>query len=130
NDGLVGVKKLPIRAQDTIEGWYWKNSGRELAGLVQQVVIPDSAGLGYGWDFVNSSSDSVETKPVRLRRNKFLLFRNNPLKDSPTGVSSLNGAWQAWKYKTAFQEAEAIGAAQDVNGFKVLYLPPQYMASD
>jgi len=130
NDGLVGVKKLPIRSQDTIEGWYWKNSGRELAGLVQRVVIPDSATPDYGWDFVNTSTASTKTKPVRLARKKFLLFRNNPLKDSPTGVSSLNGAWQAWKYKTAYAEAEAIGTAQDSNGFKVLYLPPQYMAAD
>lgn len=129
DDGLVGIKKLPIRAQDTIEGWYWKNSGRELAGLVQRVVVPDNAG-GNGWDFVNATSSTSQTKPVRLPRKKFLLFRNNPLKDSPIGVSSLNGAWQAWKYKTAYAEAEAIGCAQDANGFKVLYLPPQYMASD
>lgn len=129
NDGLVGIKKLPIRAQDTIEGWYWKNSGRELAGLVQRVVVPDNAG-GNGWDFVNATASTSQTKPVRLPRKKFLLFRNNPLKDSPIGVSSLNGAWQAWKYKTAYAEAEAIGCAQDANGFKVLYLPPQYMAAD
>lgn len=129
DDGLVGIKKLPIRAQDTIEGWYWKNSGRELAGLVQRVVVPDNAGVA-GWDFVNATASTSQTKPVRLPRKKFLLFRNNPLKDSPIGVSSLNGAWQAWKYKTAYAEAEAIGCAQDANGFKVLYLPPQYMASD
>lgn len=131
DDGLVGVKKLPIRAQDTIDGWYWKNNGRELAGLFQRIVVPDS-GDGNGWDFVNSStvSGAVEGGVKKIPRKKFLLFRNNPLKDSPVGTSPLNGCWQAWKYKTAFQEAEAIGAAQDVNGFKVLYLPPQYMAAD
>ena len=130
NDGLVGVKKLPIRSQDTIEGWYWKNSGRELAGLVQRVCIPDNAQASDGWDFVNANLQSVKGGSKKIARKKFLLFRNNPLKDSPVGTSPLNGCWQAWKYKTAFQEAEAIGAAQDVNGFKVLYLPPQYMASD
>jgi len=130
NDGLVGVKKLPIRAQDTIEGWYWKNSGRELAGLVQRVVVPDGANPSYGWDFVNASAENVQGGVKRIPRKKFLLFRNNPLKDSPCGVSSLNGAWLAWKFKTAFQESEALSCAQDVNGFKVLYLPPQYMASD
>jgi hypothetical protein len=130
DDGLVGVKKLSIRSQDTIDGWYWKNNGRELAGLVQRVVIPDSASPDYGWDFANTTLDSMEGGVRRIPRKKFLLFRNNPLKDSPIGTSPLNGCWQAWKYKTAFQEAEAIGAAQDVNGFKVLYLPPQYMAAD
>lgn len=130
NDGLVGVKKLPIRSQDTIEGWYWKNSGRELAGLVQRVCIPDNAQASDGWDFVNANLQNVKGGSKKIARKKFLLFRNNPLKDSPVGTSPLNGCWQAWKYKTAFQEAEAIGAAQDVNGFKVLYLPPQYMAAD
>lgn len=130
DDGLVGIKKLPIRAQDTIDGWYWKNSGRELAGMVQRVYVPDNAQPSTGWDFVNASLQTVEGGSKRIPRKKFLLFRNNPLKDSPVGTSPLNGCWQAWKYKTAFQEAEAIGAAQDVNGFKVLYLPPQYMASD
>jgi len=108
NDGLVGVKKLPIRAQDTIEGWYWKNSGRELAGLVQRVCIPDNAQASDGWDFINTQSVTARGGSKKIPRKKFLLFRNNPLKDSPTGSSPLSGCWQAWKYKTAFQESEAI----------------------
>ena len=85
NDGLVGVKKLPIRAQDTIEGWYWKNSGRELAGLVQRVCIPDNAQASDGWDFVNANLQNVKGGSKKIARKKFLLFRNNPLKDSPVG---------------------------------------------
>lgn len=107
NDGLVGLKKLAFRSQDSIEGWYWDASGRNLAGLVQRVTGPDSAGTWNGWDFVNSSVKEGGTK--KIPRKKFLLFRNNPLKDSPVGTSCLNGCWMAWKFKTSFQEAEAIG---------------------
>lgn len=128
NDGLVGIKKLPIRSQDSIERWYWKNNGRELAGCVQNVVTPGTEGSSNGWDFVATNSSPLTQK--KIPRKKFLLFRNNPLKDSPVGTSPLNGAWQAWKYKQAYQESEAIAVAQDSNGFKVLYIPPEYMTTD
>jgi hypothetical protein len=133
DDGLVGLKKLPIRSQDTIDGWYWKNQGRELAGLVQRVVVPDNAtdNTGSGWDFVNSSAtNGIQPILKKIPRKKFLLFRNNPLKDSPIGIPSLHGCWMAWKFKVAFQESEAISVAQEANSFKVLYLPPQYMSKD
>lgn len=127
NDGLVGIKKLPIRSQDSIERWYWKNNGRELAGCIQNVMLPGTESSN-GWDFVSTSSN--QTMEKKIPRKKFLLFRNNPLKDSPCGTSPLNGAWQAWKYKQAYQESEAIAVAQDSNGFKVLYIPPEYMTTD
>ena len=127
NDGLIGIKKLPIRSQDSIERWYWKNNGRELAGCIQNVMLP-GVESSNGWDFVSTSSN--QTMEKKIPRKKFLLFRNNPLKDSPCGTSPLNGAWQAWKYKQAYQESEAIAVAQDSNGFKVLYIPPEYMTTD
>lgn len=127
NDGLIGIKKLPIRSQDSIERWYWKNNGRELAGCIQNVMLPGTESSN-GWDFISTSSNQTIEK--KIPRKKFLLFRNNPLKDSPCGTSPLNGAWQAWKYKQAYQESEAIAVAQDSNGFKVLYIPPEYMTTD
>jgi hypothetical protein len=126
DDGLIGIKKLAIRSQDSIDGWKWKNKGRELAGLYQNVVVPGRNEDYSGWDI----SYSEETQRKFIPRKKFLLFRNNPIKDSPTGISPLNGCWQAWKYKQAYMESEAIRCANDVNGFKILYLPPQYMKED
>lgn len=126
DDGLVGIKKLPIRAQDSIDGWKWKNKGRELAGLYQNVIVPGQPEDYTGWDYVYGE----ETARKFIPRKKFLLFRNNPLKESPVGISPLNGCWQAWKYKKAYEESLAIAVAQDANGFKVLYLPPQYLKAD
>ena len=127
------IKKLALRPQDTIESWKTKNNGRDLAGFYQYVILPTNSSL-MGSDFVNNPSSAIDSslKPVTkfIKRAKFLHFRNAPLKDNPEGTSPLNGAWQAWKYKQAYQESEAIAVAQDSNGFKVLYLPPQYMATD
>lgn len=127
DDGLVGIKKLPIRSQDTVEGWYWKNQGRDIAGFYQRICNPGNASY-VGWDFVQTADNENTLK--KIPRKKFMLFRNNPLKNSPVGTSPLNGAWQAWKYKQAYQESEAIAVAQDSNGFKVLYIPPEYMTED
>lgn len=129
NDGLIGIKKLPIRSQDTISDWVYKNKGRELAGLTQNVVVPSNANTTPQEYYTMLSTTFVNQKKF-IPRNKFLLFRNNPLKDSPIGSASLAGAWQAWKYKQSYQEAEALATAYDSTGFKVLYLPPQYMSED
>lgn len=107
NDGLIGIKKLPIRSQDTITDWVFKNKGRDLAGLHQEVYVPTNSLRGQ-----NATSlyvkDAYTRQEKYIPRKKFLLFRNNPLKDSPIGMSCLNGAWQAWKYKQSYQEAEAL----------------------
>lgn len=132
DDGLIRVRKLALRPQDTIESWKTKNNGRDLAGFYQYVILPTNSPLD-GNDFVNGGSTAnLSLTPVTkfIKRSKFLHFRNAPLKNNPEGTSPLNGAWQAWKYKQAYQESEAIAVAQDSNGFKVLYLPPQYMAAD
>lgn len=127
DDGLIAPKKLPTRSQDSITNWKWKNKGRELAGLYQSSLTSTNDSYS-GWDFVSTNAEALTEKFIP--RKKFLLFRNNPLKDSPTGVSQLNGAWQSWKYKKAYEESQAIAVAQDSNGFKVLYIPPQYMTTD
>lgn len=133
DDGLWGLRKLPIRGQGTIAEWEWKDSGRELDGLWQRAIIPTNLADGLTVDetwraLAPRSFDTYELKYIP--RKKFMLFRHNPQNDSPTGSSPLAGVWQAWKMKQAYQESEAIGTAQDNNAFKVLYLPPEYLVDD
>lgn len=125
DDGLIGIKKLPIRSQDSILGWDYKNQGRDLSGLWQLKNKPQ------GMDITYSMVDSIEIGSKQfIPRKKFLLFRHNPQKDSPQGESPLVAAWQSWKYRQAFLESEAMGVAADAHGFKVLYLPQQYLTED
>lgn len=125
DDGLVGIHSLPTRSQDSVSEWKFKNKGREISGFEQRTL----GGNGeLSWDFVNTLENGGGTKFIP--RKKYLHFRNNPIKDSPVGTSPLTGCYQAWKLKCAFIESEAIGVAQDANGFKVLYLPPQYMQAN
>lgn len=121
DDGFIGIKKLPLRSQDSIDRWEWKNKGREVAGLWQRVAVPSNKDLtSFPTNIIN---ENVE---VFLPRKKYLHFKNRGLKNNPWGESPLVGCWQSWKYKQAYQENEAISVASDAHGFKVLYLPSRY----
>ncbi len=121
NDGRVGIASLPIIAQDTIDSWDWDDEGRKLTGLYQLVVKPT------GKEKVQSIGVHDD---VFIPRKKFLHFRNQPIKDDPTGQSPLNSCWWAWKFKVALEEQEAMGISSDLRGLRVLYIPPRYMAED
>lgn len=122
DDGLIGIKKLPIRAQDSIIGFEWKNKGRDIAGVWQKVIIPK--GVDGAKDF---DGNDVSKDRVFINRDKFLLFRTGTKKDNPYGTSPLISAWKAWKYKTSLEEHEMIGVAQDLRGMKVIYVHPKYL---
>ena len=120
DDGLVGLKCLPLIAQDTVSSWEWDDSGRNLSGLYQYSVEPGGKRVNL------KSSWKEEFIPVK----KFLLMRNSPIKNNPEGESPLKSVYMAWKYKTNLEEFQATGVSSDVRGLKVLYIPPRYMAED
>lgn len=120
SDGLYGIKELPLISQDTLSGWEWSETGRKVSGVWQWKNIPK------GKKFATFEH---EVDDVFIRREKFMLFRADPLKDSPIGSSPLNNIYIAWRYKTELEKQEALGVATDVRGMKVIYLPPQYMSA-
>lgn len=120
NDGKVGIKKLPIRSQDSISEWEY-NDDNDLIGLKQKVAkLTRSGGI-------NMRSLGEE---FRLPREKFLLFRLGKKKDSPVGESPLKACYYAWKYKTTCEELEAVGLSRDLSGVPIAWIPPQTMASN
>ena len=122
NDNRIGLKSLPIISQDSIEGWTFSSDGREVTGLVQRVNIPKSE--DNGWTYT-----AIKEK-VKIPRKKYLLFRNNPIKDTPEGESPLKDCYIAWRFKKALEEFESQGISSDLRGMKVLYLPPRYLDPD
>lgn len=121
NDGLVGIKKLPIRSQDTIDKWLYSEDGRTLLGVEQNLegVV----------DFYRYKSAAAQTK-VEIPRNKFLLFRANVRRDNPEGNSPLKSCYTSWKWRTTIEEHEAIGISREMRGIPVCYIPPRYMSVD
>lgn len=101
-DGLIGWKKLPIRAQETLHQWEYDNEDN-LLGMTQ-MPPPD-----FG----------TFTIPME----KALLFRTKSRKNNPEGRSILRNAYRSWYFKKQIQEVEGIGIERDLAGLPVLYFP-------
>ncbi|WP_278939111.1 phage portal protein family protein [Pseudomonas helleri] len=123
NDGKIGIKRLPVRAQESISKWLYTADGRDLIGLEQNVAALQGGGRYAGL----LSGGKTE---ITIPRKKFMLFRTDPVRDNPEGNSPLKGCYFAWKYRTTIEEQEAIGVTRDMNGMPTLYIPPRYMSED
>ena len=102
-DGLIGWRKLPIRSQDTLYGWEYKDDTDELIGMTQ-APPPNYEHL---------------TIPIE----KALHFRTRSRKDNPEGRSILRTAYRAYYFKKRLEEIEGYGMERDLAGFPVLYAP-------
>ena len=102
-DGLIGWRKLPIRAQDTLYGWEYKDDSDDLIGMTQ---APPPTFEHY-------------TIPIE----KALHFRTRSRKDNPEGRSILRTAYRAYYFKKRLEEIEGYGMERDLAGFPVLYAP-------
>lgn len=121
NDGIIGWKKLPIRAQETIEKFIFSSDGNDILGVKQNL-----SGIS---DQYNRFSDRVN-KEVVLPRNKIMLFRSGKHRGDPFGKSPLRDAYLAWRFLTALEDLEATSVSKDVSGIPVLSIPPQYLSED
>lgn len=124
NDGKIGIRKLPIRSQDTIKEWVYTDDGRELIAVKQDLCAVQN-GIRY-----QGLVDALGSTDITIPRKKFLLFRVDPKRDNPEGQSPLRNCYFAWKYRTIIEEQEAVGVARDMNGMPTLYIPPRYMSED
>jgi len=121
DDGLIGWRKMPIRAQESIEKFIYSEDGNEIIGVKQNFSkISDPYGR-----FSNRLTTSVV-----LPRSKFLHFRTGKHRGDPFGKSPLRDAYLAWRFLVALEELEATGVAKDLNGLPVLTLPAQYLSAD
>ena len=101
-DGLIGWRKLPIRAQETLYQWEYDEEDN-LLGMTQ---MPPP---GY----------QLYTIPIE----KAILFRTESRKDNPEGRSILRNAYRSWYFKRRIQEIEGIGIERDLAGLPVIHGP-------
>lgn len=103
DDGRIGVRKIAIRGQETLQNWIMDEDGG-ISGMVQN-------------DYWNGTGDIV------LPIERCLLFRTTSRKNSPEGVSVLRAAYRPWYYYCRIQEVEAIGIERDLAGLPVVRIP-------
>ena len=102
NDGLIGWRKLPIRAQETLYQWEYDNEDN-LTGMTQ--LPPPDYGL------------------ITIPLEKAMLFRTKSRKGNPEGRSILRNAYRSWYFKRRIQEIEGIGIERDLAGLPVITGP-------
>jgi len=101
-DGLIGWRKVPIRAQETLLRWEFDDEGGIQA--MTQLAPPDY-------------------KQVTIPIRKSLLFRTALHKGSPEGLSILRNAYRPWFFKKRIEEIEAIGIERDLAGMPIAKVP-------
>jgi hypothetical protein len=102
NDGRIGWRGMPIRAQSSLAEWEFNKYG-DVAAFIQ--------------------SCEPDFKYTRIPMSKGLLFRTRVSKDNPEGKSLLRNAYRSWFFKKHFEEIEGIGIERDLAGFPVLTAP-------
>lgn len=101
-DGLVGWRKLPIRAQETLYQWEYDEEDN-LLGMTQ---MPPQ-----------------DLRTFTIPIEKALLFRTKVRKNNPEGRSILRNAYRSWYFKRRIQEIEGIGIERDLAGLPVMNTP-------
>lgn len=104
-DNLIGWRKLPLRAQDTLYGWEYKEGTDELIGMTQ------------------APAPTFEHLTIPIE--KALHFRTRSRKDNPEGRSILRTAYRAYYFKKRLEEIEGYGMERDLAGFPVLSAPAE-----
>lgn len=119
DDGLIGVRKLSLRHQESIVKYTFKDDGETVEGIKQdKSLISDPFHRSY------------IRNTVVIPRSKMMLFVTGDLKSNPYGTSPLRNVYLPWKYLQAIEELEATGVAKDLQGIPVMRVPPQYLTED
>lgn len=119
NDGLVGIRKIAPRSQDTVTGWLFSEDGADLLGIEQDINT-----LQYAYKF--AAKKNIAGK-IEIDRNKFLLFSASATKGNPEGNSIYKNIYLAFKQLSLLQDQELLGIAKDIQGILKIAIPPRYL---
>lgn len=109
SDGKIGWRKMPLRAQESLDHWEFDDEGGVVA-------------------FVQRAAPDFTDVPIPMEKG--LLFRTTVYKNNPEGRSVLRSAYASWFYKKRIQTIEGTGVERDLAGFPVFWLPAEYLAAD
>jgi hypothetical protein len=105
-DGLIGWRKMPIRAQETLLRWSFDDTG-DVNAMIQ--LAPPR----------------YETTVLPIERS--LLFRYRHTKGNPEGMSMLRQAYRPWYMKKRLEEYEAVGVERDLAGLPIVKVPAEFL---
>lgn len=101
SDGLIGWRKLPLRAQESLKKWDLDPAGG-IQGMFQSI-----------------KGEKDRYIPIE----KSLLFRTTHHKNNPEGRSVLRNIYRPWYFCKRIEEIEGIGIERDLAGLPVITGP-------
>ena len=105
-DGMIGWRKMPIRAQETLLRWAFDDTG-DVTAMIQ--LAPPR----------------YQTTVLPIERS--LLFRYRHLKGNPEGISMLRQAYRPRYMKKRLEEYEAVGVERDLAGLPIVKVPAEFL---
>jgi hypothetical protein len=108
SDGKVGIRKIPLRAQETLLRWAFDETG----GIKAMVQM---------------APPLYKTAVIPIEKG--LLFRTMAVKNNPEGYSLLRNSYRPWYFMKRAEEQEAIGIERDLAGMPVIKLPRHYLSA-
>lgn len=107
-DGMIGVRKLALRSQETILRWIMDADNNSILGMVQ---MPWTGGIRM------------------IPRSKMLLFRTRSNRNNPEGRALLRNAYRPYYFSKRIEEIEGIGVERDLAGFPVMQVPAEIISA-
>jgi hypothetical protein len=121
DDGLIGIKKLGLRNQLSIEKFLFADDGETVVGVKQDLTLLS--------DPYNRFRNRANTA-VKIPISKIMLFTAGDNRQNPFGSSPLRNVYISWRYLQAIEELESSGVSKDLQGLPVLSVPAEYMSAD
>lgn len=133
DDGLIGIKRLPLRHQSTITGWDFDDDMRELLGMYQTNVFNYATSHNISGFKITSLTKEIDTATkddVFIPRDRFLHIKANGTAGNPEGKSPLFSCYTTWRKLQNLLDTEEIACYKNLNGMPVLKIPSVYMSED
>ena len=108
DDGMVGVRRLELRSQETILRWIMDADNNSILGMVQ---MPWTGGIRM------------------IPRSKMLLLRTRSNRNNPEGRSLLRNAYRPYYFSKRVEEIEGIGIERDLAGFPIMLIPAEVISA-
>jgi hypothetical protein len=113
NDGLIGIKKLAYRAQETIERW----------------DVDEKGNINGFWQVPPYGIHGVSAGDIYIPMSRCLLFRTTTKKNNPEGRSVLRNAYRSYYLKKNIEIIEAIAIERELAGLPVISVPAEVLTN-
>lgn len=126
DDGKIGIKRLPIRPQKSLESFKYDDEGREIIGVIQRQSEQRFSALSQLAKKAKKGFDGNIEIPIE----NCLHFKADSVDGKGEGLSPLASIYDTWRDIQRYRDLEGIASSKNLNGLPVLKIPSAFMVDD